>query len=156
MTVEPSRGRVRAALAYSDRWYGHDPDAETAVLATEVRRLLDTDAKLERVRGLVRAWEQDRASLRHCQSVAELAECIEQRTKQLRSAATAPTEKVEIEDLVHATHHVAQLALQASCSCAQHELRACCARIAMRSETDAAHLRRQLLWNQLQGAPARG
>jgi hypothetical protein len=122
-----------------------DADEETASLACEVLRLLDTDAKRQWARELARVALDHPDITRVCMSIAELDASLNG-TAVKRCTAPVPSQQSSVEELVTATHHVAELAIKTAAAFPQREVRSQCMRLAMHCETEASRIKRQLLW----------
>jgi hypothetical protein len=141
--IQSPKSTAREVLQYAANSFADDPDAETALLAREVHRLLDSDAKLERARELVAAYNAKRDETRACRTLFEIDACTQ---TQPQTIAAEELQQSSMNELVEATHYVAELALKIATTLPQRELRSECRRVALRSETDASRLQNRLLW----------
>jgi hypothetical protein len=140
--------RASHESAHGASSFAQDADEKPASLASEVLRLLDTDEKRQWARELARAALDHPDVTRISKSLAEL-DALLSGDAVTRCSPSLPSQQSSVEELVTATHHVAELAIKTAAALPRREVRSQCMRLAMHCATDASRLKRQLLWPDL-------
>jgi hypothetical protein len=125
-----------------------DPEDDTATLAREVLRLLNSNAKLQRILELARATLDHPTEARACKSLAELDACMNAHVG--KTPAFQPpdsSQHLSVQKLVAATHQVAELAIQTASEQSPPEICSECMRLAKHCQAAESRLRNTLLWH---------